>query len=564
MKERAESFSTLAVPILIKNYDLYSNTGSLKLSQLTKDIVTLNSDLIVIQIYGLSDNLLFDSTEILNNNEHDLEMDETGSALKSRLHTTEISSRDINLKDTKYLEIIQPYTDDWGSRRYVVRFIFSYSSLEKNLKSSLLSITFISLVFFIFSFSVLYIFTKKIFTDPLSSIMSIVHKVSEGDYDVRLDIQSNDEINELSDSINTMLNKIERSNKIIESQNKTLEKEVEKRMHELNKKIKELENTKLATLNILEDVDESNKELSKARADLQEKINELKLMDKKKDEFLSVTAHELKTPLTSIRGFTELLKSPKIMNNKALRQKYFEVIVEDTRRLEKLIIDILDLTKLDMGTMKFDYENTTVKEIMDDLNNLVDLSIKSKKLKSIYEYKPDLPVFITDKSRLLQVLSNIVNNAINYTEKGSIRVTVSEKGNFIVFSIEDTGLGIPKQEQDKIFQRFYQVDSSFTRKVGGSGLGLAICKGIIEAMGGKIWVKSIPEKGSVFSFMIPMKPRLEEEQTLEFFKNLRKKGYKIIATKYEFQKQGILDEKGMAQMKIDEAELEKSGFIKKA
>ncbi|MEM2131456.1 MAG: transporter substrate-binding domain-containing protein, partial [Candidatus Woesearchaeota archaeon] len=311
------------------------------------------------------------------------------------------------------------------------------------------------------------------------------------------------ELEKLNQELETKI--LERT-KQLNALNKNLENEINKRTIELQNKVYELEKTKKAIINLLNDFDDNNKELIKAKIRLNETIEKLKLMDKKKDEFLSITAHELKTPLTSIKGFVELLKNPKIQKNKKLREQYFNIITQDTERLGKLITDILDLSRLDLGTMKFYFEKTSAQEILNQVFNLCDMQIKKKGLKSFYVIKNKIPLFYTDKSRLIQVISNLVNNSIKYTEKGHIKVETffDKKNKYIHFRVIDTGLGIPENEHKNLFQRFYQIDSSYTRKVGGSGLGLSICKGIVEALNGKIWFNSKVGKGTTFEFKIKL------------------------------------------------------------
>jgi len=265
------------------------------------------------------------------------------------------------------------------------------------------------------------------------------------------------------------------------------------------------EKTEKALLNILEDMDENNRALKKTKGELANSVKKLRDLDKKKDEFLSITAHELKTPLTSIKGFTELLKKPKAIKNKKIRTKYIDFILADTRRLEHLVEETLDLTRLDLGTFKFSYETVAIDTLISDLKALIDIAVRKKGLTPKYNFKKNLPDFYIDKQRLLQVLTNLINNAIKYTEKGHILTEVVKKGNYLHFSVTDTGVGIPKKEFNKIFGRFYQVDSSYTRKVGGSGLGLSICKSIVEAFGGKIWVNSVIGKGTTFEFTVLLK-----------------------------------------------------------
>jgi signal transduction histidine kinase len=136
----------------------------------------------------------------------------------------------------------------------------------------------------------------------------------------------------------------------------------------------------------------------------------------------------------------------------------------------------------------------------------MDVQVMSKGLRSEYRVEKDLPKIITDKEKLIEVLINLINNSVKYTPAGKITVSVWRDADMLHFSVKDTGIGISKADQKKLFQRFYQVDSSFTRKASGAGLGLAICREFIELMGGNIWVKSQKDMGSEFHFTLPVKP----------------------------------------------------------
>jgi signal transduction histidine kinase len=209
--------------------------------------------------------------------------------------------------------------------------------------------------------------------------------------------------------------------------------------------------------------------------------------------------------MSSIRGFAQLLTKKKVMNNNVLRKKYFDIIIQDINRLEHLISDILDLSRLDLGTMKFNFIVVNISDIIAELENLCSLSAEEHQLKFKIDIAEKLPKIKTDKSRLVQVLTNLVNNAIKYTREGHVKLQAEKSGNNILFTVTDTGPGVPKQEQERIFERFYQIDSSYTRKAGGSGLGLAIAKEITERLGGKISIKSTLGKGSIFYVRIPIR-----------------------------------------------------------
>lgn len=296
--------------------------------------------------------------------------------------------------------------------------------------------------------------------------------------------------------------------------NKSLEDEAIAERNQLEHKIEDLEKTRTAMINILEDISEQKDTLETTKKDI-EKLNrklkksntELLSLDNQKNQFTSITAHELKTPLASIHGFVQLLLNKKVFNDEQQRDKYMKIILHDTERLSKLITDVLDISRIDLGTLKFYYENVEINKLFDNIEKEMRPIANSKNINISYNISRKLPnELITDKSRLSQVLTNLINNAVHYTpEKGKIWVSAEESNNHVLFKVKDNGVGIPKDQIDKIFQRFYQVDNWLTRKIGGSGLGLAICKGIITALGGNIDVSSAVNKGSAFSFTIPLK-----------------------------------------------------------
>jgi signal transduction histidine kinase len=345
---------------------------------------------------------------------------------------------------------------------------------------------------------------------PLETLRKGVEDISAGHLDTKIKIGSKNEIGELASAFNQMTVELKKSRTELEEHSKELEEKVEGRTTELDTKVQELTKTKTAVLNMMEDMDEANTELIKIQEQLKKSLNELKVMDVKKDQFISIAAHELKTPLTSIHGFSQLLQNRKVANNFTKRNKYLKIMDHETKRLGNLVNDILDLSRIDLGTIKMNYVKVSVKDLMEDIKREMDMQIKEKGLKSEYDIPKDVPVISTDRERLTQVLINIIKNAVKYSEKGGIRVKVSKDKGYVRFSVRDTGIGIPKEGQEKIFERFYQIDSSYTRKAGGTGLGLSLCKEFVEMLGGKIWVESEEGKGSEFRFTVPVKRPMEE------------------------------------------------------
>ena len=235
------------------------------------------------------------------------------------------------------------------------------------------------------------------------------------------------------------------------------------------------------------------------------KVNEV---GKMKEEFSSMVTHELKTPLTPILGWCQTLMNPKIMGELTDKQKNaIEKIQSNAERLRQLVGDILDAEKLDMEKMKFDYVEINITEFFTYLEDNLQDTMKAKELEFNVSSDADL-VIISDKNRLEQVLSNIILNAVDFVnQKGRIDVSAKDSGNTVEFSVKDNGIGIPRSKINGLFKKFYQVDTSMTREHGGTGLGLAIVKGIVNGLGGKVWVKSKVKVGTTFYFTIPKKQK---------------------------------------------------------
>lgn len=234
-------------------------------------------------------------------------------------------------------------------------------------------------------------------------------------------------------------------------------------------------------------------------------ITERKRIEEEKTKFMTISAHELKTPITAIRGFAQLLQDDKIASNPQSRKKYLKLIEREMDRLTKLVNDILDLTKAELGALLFYMSETDLNQLLKEIKEMMEKRIKKKGLKCYFEGIGTLPKVITDGERVKQVLINLIDNSIKYTPKGEIRVRAYKENGFVKFEVKDTGIGIPKEYHDKIFKPFFQVASPFTRKAKGSGLGLSVCKTIVEGLGGKIWFESEEGKGTTFYFTIPLK-----------------------------------------------------------
>ncbi len=248
-------------------------------------------------------------------------------------------------------------------------------------------------------------------------------------------------------------------------------------------------------------------------------ITQEKQVDKVKTEFITIVSHELRTPLTSILGFVEMIERkfrdtllPKIDINEPKINKVvnkinrdFEIILSEGDRITSLINDILDMSKLESGIIKWNFEELPIEDIIFDAYRALSGLFEKKGILFKPNIQANLPKVYADRERLIQVMINLFSNSLKFTEKGFISCKVELKNKEILVSVEDTGIGIPASDIDKIFDKFKQVGDIMRDKPKGTGLGLPISKQIIEAHGGKIWVESEVGKGSIFYFTIPLK-----------------------------------------------------------
>lgn len=229
-----------------------------------------------------------------------------------------------------------------------------------------------------------------------------------------------------------------------------------------------------------------------------------KSLDRLKSEFVAVVSHEIRTPLTSVKGAVELLSDDRFFQNNDQQQKLLAIAHANAERLLVLINDILDFSKLEADALPMTIEPQRIEPVVQQAVHNLRTLIEERRMEVTVELAESLPDLLIDSGRIAQVLTNLLSNAIKFSPAGSrIEVSVARSGNGARIAVRDQGEGIAEQDLPKLFQRFSQIDTGATRKVGGTGLGLVISKGIVERHGGRISVESRPGEGSMFYFELP-------------------------------------------------------------
>ncbi|MDQ0968766.1 two-component system sensor histidine kinase/response regulator [Flavobacterium sp. W4I14] len=245
---------------------------------------------------------------------------------------------------------------------------------------------------------------------------------------------------------------------------------------------------------------EQNRKLNEVQEKLLEEIEFRKQAEHKKDEFISIASHELKTPLTSVKGYIQLLQRSLNRDDKSMAQNHLEKASTQLEKLNELIVDLLDISKIESGKMKFNMKSFYADNMVNNAIEMLQQSNPDFKISKLG--KTDEMIF-GDEMRLEQVVINFITNAIKYAPgTNQVNVTTHIKDEKLYLAVKDFGIGISKEQQHKIFDKFYRVEDNSNR-FNGLGIGLYICSEIINRHGGTIGVNSVPDEGSEFYFIIP-------------------------------------------------------------
>ncbi|EEU20867.2 cell wall metabolism sensor histidine kinase WalK [Lactobacillus mulieris] len=420
--------------------------------------------------------------------------------------------------------------------------------------------------------AILALFISRAITKPIEEMRMQALQVADGDYSGQVKIYSNDELGQLAEAFNTLSIRVERSQEQSESERRRLDSVLSHMTDgviatDRHGNVIILNQMALSFLDIKEkdavskpitkilglDDDVSAQELIGNQQEMMITVNEgtpdemilhanfslirrvtgfvsgavcvlHDVTEQQKNEneqrqFVSNVSHELRTPLTSLRAYIEALNDG-AWKDPEIAPQFLEVTQEETERMIRMINDLLSLSRMDRGVVKMDLEWVNFNDFLSHVLNRFDMIVKNDEKDQTGQKKYSIKRKITnqdlwveiDTDQMMQVIDNIMNNAIKYSPDGGvITVGLTQSQNQIILSISDQGLGIPKKDLNKIFDRFYRVDKARSREQGGTGLGLAIAKEIVEAHKGKIWADSQEGKGSTFYISLPFEPMSEED-----------------------------------------------------
>ena len=240
---------------------------------------------------------------------------------------------------------------------------------------------------------------------------------------------------------------------------------------------------------------------------LQASIDHERDLEEARRELISAVSHDLRTPLSSIRVMIESMYDGVVSDPETVR-RYLATTLSETERLSRLVDNLFELSQIASGTLELHLETALMQDLISDMLESMSAQAVNRRLRLQGAVDDELSPVTMDTQRVQRVLYNLVQNAIRHTPPdGSIHIRARDIGAEVQVQVADTGEGIPNQALEKVFERSYRVDPSRSRESGGAGLGLSIAKGIVEAHGGRIWVESIPNRGSTFSFTLPKAPR---------------------------------------------------------
>jgi len=371
------------------------------------------------------------------------------------------------------------------------------------------------------------VYLANLYIRPVVALTTAAQRVAQGNFEgMSVRVRSHDELEDLGRSFEVMTNKLRISRDEIERQNRLLESRVQERTRQLMETIWELEEIRANLEQLVQDrtrgLEQSRTELAAWAGTLEEKVREktqeltgvnesltvsldrLRELDRIKDEFLANMSHELRTPLNAVIGFSGLLllEAPGRLPDDV--KDDLEIIHQNGRNLLTMIDSILDLSKIEAGKFELELAGMDPVPVLEEVGALAAGLIMDRPIRFRFDPPAGTLRVLGDPVRFKQVITNLVGNAIKFTEAGEVLMAVERVGNRLRISITDHGIGMAPEELDRLFKPFQQVDGSITRRFGGTGLGLALSQRLMAMMNGRITVESEKSRGSTFTVELPL------------------------------------------------------------
>ena len=480
--------------------------------------------------------------------------DESPSVMDNHINRPEVitalggkkgrATRYSSTKKEEMLYVAVPVTGDDGKVRFIIRASMALSGIKLLVLKLYNDIIKALMLILVLSIAAAVFFTRGIYS-PIIQLVDASKQVSSGNFGVRVKLKEKNELKELGDNFNSMTEKInglfsglnekrEQLDAIISSVAEGLVVVDEKGKIVLaNNSFKKISGTGCGEGNFYwecflpakfnetvetgiknrksftEQLEIKNKvylcgstymETRRQSAFVLYDITEFKDLERIKKDFVANVSHELKTPLTAIKGFAETLEN-ETKNKDSLH--YLEIIKKNTERLINIVNDLLTLSQLEDSGSAFEVVSLDLGDVINNAATIFEEPVSKKGLKLKLNIEKNLPKVKGDAFKLEQVFLNLIDNAVKYTDKGSVTVTASKADSGVMIEVADTGSGIPEEHLTRIFERFYVVDKSRSKKLGGTGLGLSIVKHIVLQHNGTITAKSEPGEGTVFTVVLP-------------------------------------------------------------
>ncbi|UCD13282.1 MAG: HAMP domain-containing protein [Thermoplasmatales archaeon] len=496
----AESYSSLSVVTLINNYNRYYESGFYQFIQIVDDLMMLDENVYHLQVVDINGKILFNTTELLQKTKYDeatlgeryIEEDN----LIERYSSSTASKR--IFENEQYMEIIQPYIDEWGRHDYSVRYLFTLSSLDIMRQEMINTVFIYSGVFIVISFLLIFLLFNRFITTPIGRLIKGVRLMSKGKLGAKVEVKSKDELGELASAFNKMSKELKKSQDSLKEYSQDLEKLVTKRTEELEDKTVYLERINKDLIKTRKELNVLNKNLEKR---IKERTEEIEQLLKQKDEFINQLSHDLKSPLNPMTILLPILEKQETDPKKI---ECFQVLKRNVEYMKNIATKTLELAKLNSPKTKFSLDKVDLKDEIKRIIQNKKTFFENKNLKIQNKITQKL-LINADKLRFEELISNLLENSVKYSyDNGKIIFDAVVENDYLKISISDTGAGMTKKQIKHVFDEFYKADKA-RHDFESSGLGLTICKKIVEKHGGKIWVESPGlGKGTTVFFTLPI------------------------------------------------------------